>query len=106
MLSGPQGSQLELMQRYQQISELLYSSGLRLTALELSARGSWQLMINEEYQVVVGRDQVMERLQRFLDFYNAEPAMRSALIESVDLRYDNGVAVEFTAEDVTELAVR
>lgn len=106
VLSGPDGSQIEVMQRYQIVSELLFRSGLRLTALGLSPRGSWQLSIDNDYTIVAGRDQMMERLQRYVDFYKSTPELQATPIESVDLRYDNGIAVNFVDTDPAEVAAR
>jgi len=105
-LSGVAGSQGEVMQKYQKINELLFPSGLRLTALRQSERGSWSLTINRQFEVTVGRERVMERLQRFVALYSTDAAFKNATIESIDLRYDNGLAVNFGDSDSSELAVR
>ena len=105
-LSGPSGSQVDVMRRYQVISELLFRSGLRLTALDLSPRGSWQLSIDNDYTIVVGRDNVMDRLQRYVNFYRTSPELQAGPIESVDLRYDNGIAVNFVDTELAEVAAR
>ena len=57
-------------------------------------------------QVAVGREQVSERLQRFIEFYEGQPAAQTAGFSSVDLRYNNGIAVESSHEERAEVAVR
>lgn len=103
-LVGPAGSQMQVMQQYQAINEQLFPAGLRLSKLELSSRGSWNITINNEFEIAVGRTQILDRLQRFLRFYEAEPAMRTATIKSADLRYGNGVAIAFKNEELAEIA--
>ena len=106
ILSGPIDSQIEVMEQFQLMSQLLFSSGLRLSGLTLSRRGSWYLTLNDSMQVAVGREQVIERLQRFIEFYEAQPAAQTAEFSSVDLRYNNGIAVENSREELAEVAVR
>ena len=106
ILSGPIDSQIEVMEQFQLMSQLLFSSGLRLRGLTLSRRGSWYLTLNDSMQVAVGREQVIERLQRFIEFYEAQPAAQTAEFSSVDLRYNNGIAVENSHEELAEVAVR
>jgi len=93
-LVGPDKLQYEVMQQYQVINQLLFPSGLRLTGLSLSSRGSWQLTVNDELQVTIGRFDVIEKLDRFLEFYASQPATEIAQFEAVDLRYSNGIAVK------------
>ncbi len=105
-LNGPADSQFEVMEQYQKISQILLSSDLKLSGLYLSRRGSWEFELNDKLQVIVGRVDVLERAQRFVDFYGAQNNEYTSLIESVDLRYSNGVAVRNAEPDVTELAIR
>ena len=106
MLSGPVDSQIEVMEQYQLMSQLLYSSGLKLNGLTLSARGSWELTLNESMQVAVGRIEVVERLQRFIDFFEGQSVAQTVNISSVDLRYDNGIAIKNGREELAEVAIR
>ena len=106
ILSGPIDSQIEVMEQFQLMSKLMFSSGLRLSGLTLSQRGSWNLTLNDSMQVAVGREPVSERLQRFIEFYEGQPAAQTAGFSSVDLRYNNGIAVENSHEERAEVAVR
>jgi len=72
----------------------------------LSKRGSWELELNDRLGVIVGRVDVLERTQRFVDFHNVQNNEQIALIESVDLRYSNGIAVQNAEPDLTEIAAR
>lgn len=105
-LRGPEQSQFEVMQQYQLLNQVFFPVGLRLTGLSLSSRGSWELTLNEDMQVVVGRTNVIARVERFVDFYNAQPAAQAALFESVDLRYSNGLAIKTTQQELAGVAVR
>ena len=62
ILSGPIDSQIRVMEQYQLMNQLLYSSGLKLNGLTLSMRGSWDLTLNESIRVAVGRIEVVETI--------------------------------------------
>ncbi len=92
------------MEQYQRLSQILFSSGLRLTGLTLSPRGSWELTLNDSASVMLGRVNIDGRLQRFVDFYNAHLVDSGEILESVDLRYENGIAVSTKMELQKEVA--
>jgi cell division protein FtsQ len=110
LLNGPEQSQDRVMEQYQVMSQVLFPSGLRLSGLSLSPRGSWELEINGEMQVAVGRTDVIEKLARFIAFYDAQPSALSASFKTIDLRYDNGIAIksenDSAHEDFAGVAVR
>lgn len=105
-LSGPELSQVQVMRQYQLLNEVLFPAGLRLTGLHLSARGSWQLEINERIKVVAGRQQILPRINRFIRFYEQRPALEQEAISAVDLRYDNGLAVSRSGDSLSGVAAR
>jgi cell division protein FtsQ len=105
-LQGPQDSQFAMMQQYQKFSQVLFPSGLRLTELKLSPRGSWDLTLNESMHVAVGRTNLNEKLERFVKFYEAQPKSSSDLFDSIDLRYGNGIAIKNKVGDLTGVAIR
>lgn len=94
-LDGPSDSPGEVMRQYQQFSQLLQPAGLRISALTLGDRGGWQLVLETGTRINVGRDALMERMQRFLALYQQEWQHDGRPLETVDLRYDSGLAVRF-----------
>lgn len=104
-LIGPDLLQREVMEQYQKLSQILFPSGLRLSGLSLSRRGSWELILNEGIQVVAGRSNVIEKTQRFVDFFDKQDPALSSRFQSIDLRYGNGIAVKSKNSDLTGVAV-
>lgn len=92
-LTGPEGSEWQVAQRYLSAQGRLIEAGMRLAALELDARGAWELELANGINVRLGRRQVDERLDRFI--HTALPVMsgRAAEIDYVDMRYSNGFAI-------------
>ena len=92
-LTGPEGAEWQVAQRYLSAQGRLIEAGMRLTALALDARGAWQLELANGVSVRLGRRQVDERLDRFIQ--TALPVMsgRADEISYVDMRYSNGFAI-------------
>ena len=106
LLAGSEGEQHRVMEQYRDVSQQLFSVGLRATSLSLSPRGNWTLILNDSMPVTLGRVKTIERLARFIKLYHSPELMAFEKLASVDLRYDNGIAVKLAAEDSVELAVR
>jgi len=105
-LAGPDNSQFRVMAQYQVLNQVLVPAGLRMKSLSLSARGSWSLMLNNGVKVNIGRVEAIGRVKRFVRFYNGEFRADTALIESVDLRYNNGFSVRRKSDDINGIAIR
>ncbi|MDA1371589.1 MAG: cell division protein FtsQ/DivIB [Proteobacteria bacterium] len=105
-LNGPEGTQIQVMEQFQAINRLMFPAGMKLTGLTLSTRGSWALSVNNEMEIAVGRTNVFEKLHRFIDFYTAQPSIQTADYRSVDLRYDNGIAIKKVQGDFPGVAIR
>ena len=92
-LDGPEGSEPQVANRYLAMQGRLVEAGLRLSAVRLDARGAWELDLANGVTVKLGRRQVDERLERFLDAAVPLITERATDISYVDLRYTNGFAV-------------
>ncbi len=93
LLEGPQGSQLQLMQRYQYIREQLQPLDLEVVALQMDQRGGLVARLHTGSELVFGRGQLERKLARFMGVYYADLADKSERLRSVDLRYGHGLAV-------------
>lgn len=92
-LKGPEGAQQRVMEQYQSFSQMLFASGLRVRALELSERGSWTLRMDNDVLVTIGRNDVVERLQRLVKLYDSLFYAQIGEIAAFDLRYNNGISI-------------
>lgn len=92
-LTGPAGSETQVAQRYLATQGRMVEAGMRLAALELDARGAWQLELANGISVRLGRRQVDERLDRFIQAAVSAMAGRSEDVAYVDMRYSNGFAI-------------
>jgi cell division protein FtsQ len=96
-LSGPDGTEAEVTQRFRSFAALLAPLGKRPVRVELTPRYAWRLWLDDGLQVVLGRDTadypVAARLARFVAVYAETLGKSPQRYTYVDLRYPNGFAL-------------
>lgn len=70
-------------------------SGLNVSGISLSARGSWTVHLDSGASIIVGNEHAQERLRRFVQLYPRVAASGRGAFEYVDLRYSNGFAMKW-----------
>jgi len=95
LLRGPDMKSALVMQQYQEVSALLASYGLTLAEVRCDLAENWYLILTGGVELNVGRHQVIEKLGRFLLVYEQQLKARWIELIKIDLRYDNGLAVEW-----------
>ncbi len=97
-LSGPDGQHEVMLQELARMQAWLLETGLFIKNIELNARRSWILTMTTGMELRLGREQMHERLNRFVSVYKetleAETLKKSGReIQYIDMRYTNGLAV-------------
>lgn len=94
-LDGPTASGQKVYEQYQQLSGILAGHGVHLASLSLDKRGAWNARLDNGLELRLGRDQLAERMRRFVNFALEKSAAQQALASAgyVDLRYSDGFAV-------------
>jgi len=104
---GPEGSEQLALENYANLNDLLDYSNLAIDELVLSERFSWQLTLNDGVMLNLGREERVERIQRFMDVYplikshikqkaenkNNKKKQPKQAVDYIDLRYDTGLAI-------------
>lgn len=103
LLNGPERAKRRVMQTYQQFNRLLRPYGHEVARLEMRDRGSWFLTTRSGIEMLLGRDDVVEKMQRFLTIDKLMLADRRELMARVDLRYSNGMAVAWREPATVEM---
>ena len=96
LFSAPAGMQQSVTQLYRDLSEQLTPLGLQIVALQLDERRAVQLQLDNGIELVLGREERPDRLQRFIKVYKKTLAQHASRIQRIDLRYSNGMAVEWS----------
>ena len=100
-LAGPAGTEQLLLERLRFVEQVFAGPGLQVTALTLSERRAWSLNLATGLEVILGRTQFVERVQRFAAAAQHELAGRLDAARVVDMRYTNGFAVQWDATAAT-----
>lgn len=97
-VGGPDGMQVELLQRLQELQDELVVRELGVKRLYLTERRAERLWLDNGIEVRLGRRDYEDRLNRFV--HVAWPALReqARTINYVDMRYTNGFAVGWKQE--------
>ena len=95
-LYGPDGTEQEVMSRFQELGGILAGHGITIRNLRRSGLGAWTIETQRRMTIVLGKDDLKARLDRFLAV-NALLQKRedNKRIQRMDARYINGVAVQF-----------
>lgn len=102
LLQGDVDTERLLMKSYREMAQLLQPSNLRIAGLKRDQRGAWQLSLSNGLELVIGRDQVMEKMRRFLVVWMTMLKGKADQIARVDVRYDNGISVQWTKKAIQE----
>ncbi len=103
-LSGPAGSSAAVLEHYQHFKALLAPAGLGIKRLTMTARRSWEITLSAQREatreadgmlVTLDRQDAGRKLERFARLYQPVLAAQAASISRIDLRYGNGLAVEW-----------
>ena len=101
---GQEGASQEVTQHYMQFSQQLAALNLQAVQLALSPRHAWQLRLNNGMVLELGREDMVQRVERFVSVYpyiagGGQGVTGTNMAKHVDLRYRNGFAVKQLAED-------
>lgn len=91
--NGEPDSSLQVAQMYAAMSRQLEVLQRSITQINLSQRYAWQLRLDNGMLLELGREQMQQRLARFVAVYPYSLATLAHKLNHVDLRYRNGFAV-------------
>lgn len=92
---GPEGSEKLALKNFHDLNKLLEYGELQIAELVLSERHAWHLTLTDGVTLNLGREDRIERVQRFIDIYPEiiKHQQSDQQVNYVDLRYDTGLAV-------------
>lgn len=96
--SGPDGSEKEVVARFQELRDWFAPANLVPDGVQLSSRYAWSVKLSNGMHVELGREQskttMKDRVTRLVSVYPQLVARLQDRIESVDMRYPNGLALK------------
>ncbi|SFU29179.1 cell division protein FtsQ/DivIB [Pseudoduganella namucuonensis] len=97
--SGPEGSEKEVLSRFGELRSWFSPVKLEPKGLDLSGRYAWTVKLDNGMSVELGREQsrtmLKERVDRLVRIW-PQLAARVQSIETIDMRYQNGLALSAT----------
>lgn len=96
---GQDGMSAEMAQHYARFNDKLAALGLSVAQVVLSPRHAWQLRLSNGMVLELGREDMQQRLARFVAVYPYTEYMAGNSVKYVDLRYRNGFAVRQVPKD-------
>jgi cell division protein FtsQ len=92
--SGEQENSLVVARMYDELERELLPMRRHIVRLVLSPRMSWQAELDDGMEIALGREEMRERLARFVKVFPYSVAVRVPNARRIDLRYRNGFAVQ------------
>ncbi|HZW14558.1 MAG TPA: cell division protein FtsQ/DivIB [Noviherbaspirillum sp.] len=96
--SGPDGSEKEVVARFRELHEWFKPISLTPESVQLSNRYAWTVTLDNGMKVELGRAQsettLKERIERLIGVYPQLVTRLQDRIESIDMRYPNGLALK------------
>lgn len=95
LLQGPQENSTQVLKYYKEMNNMLKPLQLRLQRITLNKALNWEIQLNNGLQIDLGSDEVLEHMQRLVKWYPKIVNDKVDQIVHIDLRYSNGIAVQF-----------
>jgi cell division protein FtsQ len=92
---GPSGQQKIVIKMFDDMSKKLANSHLQITTITLSSEGVWQLTLNDKTVVMLGDNDILARLERFIEVNRQQFEAKQEMPTYVDMRYNHGLAVKW-----------
>lgn len=106
LLSGPEGSERQLIDAYQMLQRRLQTVNATPTALSRDRLGNWQVQLAGGQQLVLAAQDLGGTLDRFIEMYGELLATRFDDVARIDLRYANGIAIAWRQQSVAGIAAQ
>lgn len=92
-LKGPKGTSRMVAEQYYKVSRRVATLGLSVQKVEMNERRAWTIKLNNGVDVMLGRTDSEQRLQRFVTTFKTLLQPYQDDITAVDMRYTNGLSV-------------
>lgn len=91
---GPTGTERDVLANYLIFSGILGSVGFKIKSIKTDVRNSWQLVLQNNIHLNLGRKNILDRLCFFIKIYPILFYKINEQYKYIDLRYKSGFAVK------------
>ncbi|HHF1624443.1 TPA: cell division protein FtsQ/DivIB [Haemophilus influenzae] len=92
-LGGPDYQSLKVIETWNQIYINLKSNNIMAKGINIDDRGAWQVQLDNDIVLKLGRGDWKSKLERFVTIYPQIDVPENKKIDYIDLRYTTGAAV-------------
>ena len=103
LLTGPSGLEASMLERMAKINSTLQPLRQQVQGMTLDERRAWSVTLNNGVELLLGREEMDARVQRYVYAYPSALALRVTQLAAVDLRYTNGFAARWAPAVTTGL---
>lgn len=95
LLQGPELQQEKVLEIMKGIKTALADQSMKLAEFSVNERGAWKIKLATGLEILLGRNEQLKKLQRFLKTLTVLKQEQVEQMAIVDLRYPNGYAVSW-----------
>ncbi|WP_262964164.1 cell division protein FtsQ/DivIB [Methylobacter psychrophilus] len=95
VVTGPELQQVKILEIMKGIKTALADQSMELVEFSVNNRGAWKIKLATGLEILLGRNEQLKKLQRFLKTLTVLKKEQVEQIAIVDLRYPNGYAVSW-----------
>lgn len=95
ILQGPEQQQLKTLEIMKGVNTALADQSMKMAEFTINDRWAWKIKLTTELEILLGRNEQLKKLQRFLKTLEVLGQEQVEKIAIVDLRYPNGYAVSW-----------
>ena len=98
VLKGPDNQSRDMLKMYIKLNKIMKVCDLSIQSLEKRANQSWQLIVADRVQLLLGKHSIARKVLRFIRAYPAIFAGKIQTVDTIDLRYPSGMAVSWRTQ--------
>jgi len=95
ILDGPRGQQKMVLEAYIKMGQTLAKLNLKIVHLTMTPRHAWQLVLDNNLEIMLSKADALSRLERFVEVYPQLKQAQNKEAAYVDLRYANGISIRW-----------
>ncbi len=95
LVNGPDQQQMKVLEIMKGIEIALADQSLVLAEFNINNRGAWKIKLSSNLEILLGRNEQLKKLQRYLKTLNVLKQEQIEQMALVDLRYPNGYSVSW-----------
>jgi len=95
VVTGPELQEAKVLEIMKGIKTALGDQSMELAEFDVNDRWAWKIKLATGMEILLGRNEQLKKLQRFLKTLSVLKQEQVAAMQVVDLRYPNGYAVSW-----------